>query len=183
MQPHSGAKKPSIWDPQPPAPVIELSAFNGKKPNKVVPVPREYQRQTLARERDLLVNDIKIQTNCVAIPRWDSQGKVTSFELHGSGYAIDKAVRLLNSWISNAQKKSIGASAWAKMPAWVYNDWYYQTVEIMELERKQKYKGDIVPDDNGELPKHTVSWRGSSRYRLLTHREGHRELARGSQHP
>ncbi|KAH7095379.1 hypothetical protein FB567DRAFT_29175 [Paraphoma chrysanthemicola] len=160
MQSHPACKKPSIWDPQPPAPVIDKSAFIGKKPSKVISVPHEYQRVTLARERDLLVHDIKENTNCVVIPQWDRQGKVTSFDLHGSGFAVDKAVRRLHEWISNAQKKSVGASAWAKMPAWIYNDWYYQTVETMELERKQKYKGGIVPNDDGELPdcKAIVVW-------------------------
>lgn len=157
MQSQSTSKKPSVWDPQPPAPVFDKSVFIRKKPNKVIPVPHEYQRLTLARERDLLIHDIKDKTNCVVIAQWDRQGKVTSFELHGAGFAIDKAVRLLNDWISNAPKKSIGASAWAKMPAWIYDDWYYKTVEIMELERKQKYKGDIVPNDDGELPEYKVS--------------------------
>ncbi|KAF2034863.1 hypothetical protein EK21DRAFT_55491 [Setomelanomma holmii] len=155
MQQRSTSKHPSIWDPPPPAPVVDRSALIGKKPNKVIPVPREYQRQTLGRERDILINDVKIKTNCDIVLRWDLT-KITSFELFGSGPAVDKATRYVNEWISNAQKKSIGASAWAKISAWEYLKWYYDTVEELEVDRKQKYTGPIGPNELGELPKQEV---------------------------
>jgi hypothetical protein len=150
------SKLPTIWDPAPP-PVsgVDNSAFVGKKPTKVIPVASEYRRQTLTRERQLLTNDIKHETDCDVVPHWD-QGKITSFDIYGPAYGVEKATTRLNEWISNAHTKSIGASAWAKLPAYDYNKWYYAQVEERDNEWKQQFKGPFPSQDDENAPKYTV---------------------------
>jgi hypothetical protein len=59
------------WNPAPPGPAADQQVSKGKIPNKIIPVPHEYRRDTLARERDVLVNDIKISTDCTVVPHWE----------------------------------------------------------------------------------------------------------------
>jgi len=151
---------PTIWDAPPSASGVDRSAFIGKKANKTIPVPYEYRRQTTTRERDNLVADIKDKTNCAVIPRLEDQGrgKIKSFDVYGAGSGLEKAVRSLNVWISDANVKSIGSSAWAKIGAYDSDTWYYNKVQLLEDERKQQFKGPIPGEGGAEsIPLHSVS--------------------------
>ncbi|KAF2833240.1 hypothetical protein CC86DRAFT_415001 [Ophiobolus disseminans] len=149
---------PSIWSAAPPG-GIDRSAFTGKKPNKIIPVPHEYRRQTLSRERDMLIHDVEQKTGCDLVPHWD-QGKVTSFDIYGSGHGVEKATVYLNHWISNAHTKSIGASAWAKLPAYDPNKWYYAQVEELDNVYKQRFRGPVPSEGDADAPRHAavVDW-------------------------
>jgi hypothetical protein len=132
-------------------------SFAGKKPNRTVTVPLEYQRQTLTRERDTLVNDVQVETNCHVDPHLD-QGKIKSFDIYGAGSNLNKAVARINEWISNAHTKSRESAAWAKLPAYDANKWHYDRVEEKENESKQRFKGPVPPQGDPDAPRHTVSW-------------------------
>jgi hypothetical protein len=150
---------PSSWDAPPSASGVDRSAFIGKKPNRTIPVPHEYRRQTLTRERDVLVADIKDKTNCTVFPRLESQGlgKIKSFDIFGSGSGLEQAFRYLNGWISSAGTKSMGSSAWAKISAYDSDTWYYNKVQQLEDMKKERYKGPIPDEDEDEaVPTHSV---------------------------
>jgi hypothetical protein len=146
---------PSIWDDPPPAPPVNASAFAGKNPNKVISVPHEYQRRTLSRESDTLINDIKVNTNCSVVPHW-IQGKIVLFDIYGAGPGVEKAVRHINHWITNARNKSRESSAWAKMKAYNDETWRNEQVESMENERKQRFKGPVPPVGDPDAPTQVV---------------------------
>jgi hypothetical protein len=148
-------RTPTVWDALPQAPLVDPSSFIGKKPSKTIPVPPEYRRHTLARERDTLVYDILVEANCHVVPHWD-QGKIKSFDIHGTGHSLEKAVTRINLWIASAHIKSKESSAWAKLPAHDPNKWYYDRVEEKEHESKQRYKGPIPLPDDPDAPKYAV---------------------------
>jgi hypothetical protein len=159
-------RKPSVWNTTPRTSLIDPNAFKGKKPTKIVPVPHEYRRQTFARERDTLINDLRVETDCIVIPHWD-QTTIKYFEIFGSGPNAEKAIRHLHQWISNAHVKSVASSAWAKMPAYNFDKWYYDEVEKLEIERKQRFRGPPPPAEGNDVPKHAVSLTGY--YISITH--------------
>ena len=144
------------WSAAPPVSATDPNALKNKKPTKVIPVPPEFRRLCHAVERNTLVNDIKTSTGCTVIPQWD-QGRVYQFGIIGTGAGLEKAVRRLNEWIASAHVKSKDASAWAKMPAFDPNKWYYEKVEEMEQQHKQIFKGPIPDVAEGEMPLLSVS--------------------------
>jgi hypothetical protein len=149
--------KHTVWNAPAPAPLIDPDAFIGKKPTKIIPVPSEYRRQTLARERDKLIHDLRVETNCHVVPHWE-QGTIKSFDIYGAGSGVERAIGRLNQWISNAHTKAIAASAWGKISAYNYDKWYYNQVEQMENTRKQLYRGPKPPEGHPDEPSHFVSW-------------------------
>jgi hypothetical protein len=162
-------RTPTVWDAPPQAPLVDPRSFIGKKPSKTISVPPEYRRETLARERDTLIYEILVEANCHVVPRWD-QGKVKSFDIHGTGRDLEKAVTRINSWIAKAYIKSKESSAWAKLPAYDPNKWYYDRVEEKELESKKRFKESVPLPDDPDAPKHTVSWKVSLLGAVLMHR-------------
>jgi hypothetical protein len=147
---------PTVWNAPAPAPLIDPNAFTGKKPNKTIPVPPEYRRQTLIRERETLINDLRVDTNCHVVPHWDQGGIVMSLDIYGAGSSVEKAIGRINLWISTAHTKAKAAASWAKMPAYNFNDWYYEQVEQHENIRKQLYKGPVPPEGHPDAPRHFV---------------------------
>jgi hypothetical protein len=125
------------------------------KPNKIIPVPQEFRRLTQARERDIIVDDIKTNTGCVVIPQWEA-GRIYQFGIAGGGTGLEKAVRYINQWIANAHVKSKDSSAWAKMPAFDQNKWYYEQVEEWERQRKDVFKGKAPEVPEGETPLQSI---------------------------
>ncbi|KAL1791959.1 hypothetical protein ACET3X_009710 [Alternaria dauci] len=121
------------------------------KPNRTIPVPQEFRRPTHARECENIVNEVKIRTGCVVIPQWDS-GRICQFGIAGGGAGLEKAVRYINQWISNAHVKSKDSSAWAKMPAFDPDKWYYEQIEEMERQRKEVFRGTAPKVSEGEAP-------------------------------
>ncbi|KAI4686537.1 uncharacterized protein J4E84_005818 [Alternaria hordeiaustralica] len=121
------------------------------KPKRFIPVPPEYRRLTHTTERELIVNEIKINTGCDVIPKWDA-GYITQFAIAGQGAGLEKAVRYINHWISNAHIKSKDSSSWAKTPAFDHNKWYYDSIEERERQRKDGFKGKAPEVPKGEMP-------------------------------
>ncbi|KAI4687641.1 uncharacterized protein J4E88_003232 [Alternaria novae-zelandiae] len=121
------------------------------KPKRFIPVPPEYRRLTHTTERELIVNEIKINTGCDVIPKWDA-GYITQFAIAGQGAGVEKAVRYINHWISNAHIKSKDSSSWAKTPAFDHNKWYYDSIEERERQRKDEFKGKAPEVSKGEMP-------------------------------
>lgn len=119
---------------------IDQNALRGMKPNRIIPVPPEFRRSCRASERDLIINDIHVNTGCRVLAQWD-QSIIYQFEIFGTGAGLEKAIRYINQWISNAHTKSKESTAWAKTPAFDANAWYYEQVEGLELQRKQVFKG------------------------------------------
>ncbi|RMZ69122.1 dna polymerase v family and armadillo-type fold domain-containing [Pyrenophora seminiperda CCB06] len=129
-----------------------------KKPNKVIPVPLEFQRRTQIGEGDILVNEVKTDTGCELIPLWDKgKTRIYEFGIVGAGSGLEKAVRYINEWIFKARSKSTEASAWAKTPAFDPNKWYQNEIEEMERHRKQKFKGPL-PHNASQLERKIVYW-------------------------
>ncbi|EOA81902.1 uncharacterized protein SETTUDRAFT_96874 [Exserohilum turcica Et28A] len=128
---------------------IDQNALRGMKPNRIIPVPPEFRRSCRASERDLIINDIHVNTGCRVLAQWD-QSIIYQFEIFGTGAGLEKAIRYINQWISNAHTKSKESTAWAKTPAFDANAWYYEQVEGLELQRKQVFKGPA--------PESTVRW-------------------------
>ncbi|KAI4925033.1 uncharacterized protein J4E92_007071 [Alternaria infectoria] len=121
------------------------------KPKRFIPVPPEYRRLTHTTERELIVNEIKINTGCDVIPKWDA-GYITQFAIAGQGAGVEKAVRYINHWISNAHIKSKDSSSWAKTPAFDHNKWYYDSIEERERQRKEEFKGKAPEVSKGDMP-------------------------------
>ncbi|KAI4604780.1 hypothetical protein J4E80_010936 [Alternaria sp. BMP 0032] len=121
------------------------------KPKRFIPVPPEYRRLTHTTERELIVNEIKINTGCDVIPKWEA-GYITQFAIAGQGAGVEKAVRYINHWISNAHIKSKDSSSWAKTPAFDHNKWYYDSIEERERQRKDEFKGKAPEVSKGEMP-------------------------------
>jgi hypothetical protein len=149
-------RTPTVWDDSPRVPLVDPSSFAGKKPTKTIPVPPEYRRQTLSRERDTLIYDVLVEANCHVVPHWD-QGKIKSFDIYGSGHDLERAVTRINRWILSAHIKSKESSAWAKLPAYDPNKWYYDRVEEKEHESKQRFKEPAPQPEDPDAPKYTVS--------------------------
>jgi hypothetical protein len=144
------------WSAAPPISATDPNALRNRRPNKVIPVPQEFRRLSHLAERNTLVNDIKTSTGCTVVPQCD-QGRVLQFGIIGAGAGLEKAIRQINEWISNAHVKSKDSSAWAKMPAFDVNKWYYEQVTEMELQHKQIFKGPIHEAAEGEAPLPSVS--------------------------
>jgi hypothetical protein len=144
------------WSAAPAISATDPNVLKNKKPNKIIPVPPEFRRLSHAAERNTLVNDIKTGTGCTVIPQWD-QGRVYQFGIIGAGQGLEKAVRRINEWIATAHVKSKDASAWAKMPAFDANKWYYDQVQELEQQHKQVFKGAIPEVVEGETPLLSVS--------------------------
>lgn len=121
------------------------------KPNKTIVVPQEFRRPTHARECDNIVNEVKIITGCTVIPQWND-GRIYQFGIVGGGVGLEKAVRYINQWISNAHVKSKDSSAWARMSAFDPNKWYYEKIEEMERQRKEAFRGTAPKVSEGETP-------------------------------
>jgi hypothetical protein len=150
-------ERTTVWNAPAPAALVDPTAFIGKKPNKIIPVPPEYRRQTLTRERETLINDLRVDTNCHVVPHWDQGGIIMSFDIYGTGSSVEKAIGRINQWISNAHVKAKAAASWAKLPGYNFNDWYYEQVEQHENIRKQLYKGPVPPEGHPDAPCHFVS--------------------------
>lgn len=151
--------------------IPRASPLTGRKPNKTIPVPSEFRRDTHARERDVLVNDIKVKTDCQLVPHWE-QGKICRFDIYGPSAGVEKAVALINKWISNAHVKSKDSSAWAKLPAFDVDDWYYEKVAEMEGERKKMFLGPKPdrPEGAAQLPNVCCTSCDRDQWSLTLHR-------------
>ena len=99
----------------------------------------------------MIVNELKIKTGCAVIPQWD-QGRIYQFGIVGTGAGLERAVWYINQWISKAHIKSMDSAAWAKTPAFDTNKWYYEEVEVLELERKQVFR-ESAPEGETSLIK------------------------------
>ncbi|KAI8941368.1 hypothetical protein NX059_002592 [Plenodomus lindquistii] len=139
------------------SPTAPPAVDKSRKPNKIIPVPQEYRVVTLMRERDTLVKDILLHTGCTVVPR-SEQGRIVRFDIYGA--AVDLATTYINTWIVKSPIKSKASSAWAKMPAFNADDWYYKQVTEMEAGRKQMFKGPApeVTEDAPKLPSIIVDW-------------------------
>lgn len=140
-------------------PLIDPDKYKDKKPNKVIPVPPEYRRQTLGREGANLIYDIRVGANCHVVLQWDKPpafgGRyIIAFEIYGAGADVERGVSRINQWIFQAHVKSRDASAWAKIPAYNPDDWYYQQIEAKQNARKALFRGPVPPSDHPDAPKH-----------------------------
>ncbi|KAL5116760.1 hypothetical protein ACEQ8H_005372 [Pleosporales sp. CAS-2024a] len=157
-----GGSKPTVRDVPAPPPGIDPAAYIGKKLN-CVHVPCEFRRHTLKAERNTLVHDLQVDTGCHVVPHWEQgTGKIKLFEIYGSRSGVEKAVAYIYSWITASQTnpKTTAASAWAKIPAYNFNNWYYKGVDQMVNEHKQQYKGPVPLEGEQEAPSHflVVDW-------------------------
>lgn len=150
-----GTPRFTPWNAPPLGSGIDPSKYVGKKPNKVILVPYEYRRQTLAREGDNLINELRFKANCHVILKWDL-GKIIAFEIHGAGADVERGVSQVNQWISQAHIKSKDSSAWAKIPAYDPNDWYYDCIETMQDSRKLLFKGPMPLKGHPDAATHTT---------------------------
>lgn len=135
------------WSDVKQVPLIDPKDYVGKKPNKIIPVPKEFQRQLQPGERRVLAHEIRVDTNCVVFAKFDKhRGIVYQFDIFGSGHGIEKATVRLNEWITNAKSTSKYSQKWAKLSAFDFNRWYYDRVDELEDDRRLKFKGEPPHD-------------------------------------
>lgn len=134
----------------------DKDVFSRKKPSKIISVPPELRRHTFARERDILVNEIKCSTGCSVNLHYE-QGKISQLDIIGPGTNVDKAARQINQWVSKKHSKAKESSVWAKTRAFDPNKWYYEEVEEKERMRKQVFRGPIPEAFGGEAELQRVS--------------------------
>jgi hypothetical protein len=114
------------------------------KPSRIIDVPPESRRRVLSNEREQLLQDVHLSTGCDVVARWGKDhGAIYRFEIFGSGLGLDRAVRLLNDWVSQALKRSEKSSAWAKLETHDADKWYYDEVERLDEEWSQQFKGPV----------------------------------------
>ncbi|KAL6708415.1 hypothetical protein ACN47E_002678 [Coniothyrium glycines] len=130
-----------------------------RKPNKSIPVPLEFRRISQPSEREILVYNVKLKTDCILVPRWE-ESRIHRFDIYGSASGVDKAVAIVNKWITNAHSKSKDASAWAKTPAFDLNQWQDERDLETENELKKEFlrpRPDMA-EDAVHLPRVIVDW-------------------------
>lgn len=135
-----------------------MGVERGRKLKKAISVPPEFQRVTYSSERELLVKDLLLKTGCVVVPHWE-QGKIYRFDIYGSDNGVERAVGDINRWISQAHAKSKDSTAWAKLPAFNADEWYYDRVTQMEGDRKQIFLGPVpeLSDDSPRPPSVSIT--------------------------
>ncbi|KAF2691292.1 hypothetical protein K458DRAFT_287346 [Lentithecium fluviatile CBS 122367] len=125
--------------------------FIGRKPSRTVNVPSEYIRDTTIREKERVVDELKLETGCDVLPRTDHKKRITRFEIYSAGSGVDNAVVKVNEWIVKASTKSKESSAWAKLPAFFHDKWYDNAVREAEKARRARFK-EPIPEGT------VVSW-------------------------
>ncbi|KAF2739947.1 hypothetical protein EJ04DRAFT_604586 [Polyplosphaeria fusca] len=128
-----------------------------RKPNRSILVPPEIRPDVVKLTLQDLTRKLKTETGCDVVPHFGGHSKLTSFDIFGAGTGPERAVKSLNEWIATASTKSAASSAWAKMPAFDPNKWYYNEIDIMEQNRKQVFKG-AVPQENRPGFRKLVDW-------------------------
>lgn len=116
----------------------------GRRPNKTILVPEEYRPTARPQVLEQLTSYWQEKTGCEVIYQLQFR-KLIKFDIFGSGARLDHAIRVINKWIEGANTKTPASSAWAKMPAFDPNQWYYDEINAMEAERKEMFRS-AMPD-------------------------------------
>ena len=123
--------------------------LNQKKVACTIPVHLEYRRPTHPREGDTLVNSVYKDTGCIVVAHWQQQS-IDHFDVYpGSNHS--NAVAAINRWIARGNEKSAESSAWAKMRAFNFDDWYQQRLQQQDNELRLRFLGP-VPDVQEDEP-------------------------------
>lgn len=117
-----------------------MDELRHKKANRTIPVHPEFRRETHKTECDRLLQDVRVDTGCIVLAYWDHY-KIVKFDVFG-GAGVESAVGMLNDWIAKGGERTKGSRAWAKMPAYNADQWYYGAVQQMEDARKEAFKTD-----------------------------------------
>jgi hypothetical protein len=121
--------------------------FGSRKPAEEIDVPREYRRTTYQREADRLTHTWKVEYGC-DVALWWEQWRITKFAVYGTGAGLEKTIGEIHKWILKAKDKAKESSAWAKMPAYDVNEWWFEQVRSKEAARKEVFKGPVPEDDD-----------------------------------
>lgn len=120
----------------------------GRKPSKTIIVPNEYRPTIRPQDLERLTSHWHKETGCEVLYVMRSRILV-KFDIFGSGAPLEHAIRIINKWIQGANTRSSASSQWAKTPAFDPYQWYYDKINAMEAERKERFKG---PMPNGLVP-------------------------------
>ncbi|KAF2472162.1 uncharacterized protein BDR25DRAFT_313338 [Lindgomyces ingoldianus] len=126
-----------------------------RKPNRTVNVPIEYQPSMSWPDLERISKVLSVESGCEVVPRMENR-QPTKFEIFGQGLQLEAAVKVVNRWIENAPSKTPASSSWPKTSAFHANKWYYDTVKQMDMERKEKFKGE--PPEEAGLIRVVVDW-------------------------
>ena len=128
---------------------VPESDIRHKKVAYKIPVQPEYRRPTHRREGDNLVNSVYNETGCIVVAHWQRQF-IVGFDVL-TALNSSNAVASINQWIARGDEKSKESSAWAKMPAFKFNDWYQQRLQQQDNEFRERFLGP-VPDVQEDEP-------------------------------
>jgi hypothetical protein len=127
----------------------------GRKPTRTIQVPEGTLPHIPHNNIITTCNFWKGESNgCEVVAQWSHGPKykdivsrrLTGFNLYGTGSQADAAVRIINKWIESVRNKNPSTTRWAKNKAFDANKWYYDEINQMENERRQKFKGP-PPDE------------------------------------
>lgn len=114
--------------------------MSSRKPIKVIQVPAENRSNVYFNTIKNLCGFWKNDTGCEIVPIKGYDNRVVRFDFYGSSTQAEAALRVVNTWLENANRKTAASQAWAKTPAFDANKWYYAEVEAMEADRKEMFK-------------------------------------------
>lgn len=128
---------------------LQESEIRHKKVACKIPVQPEYRRTTHLREGVTLVNSVYKDTGCIVVAHWQQQF-IVGFDVL-TGPNSSNAVASINQWIAQGNEKSKESSAWAKMHAFKFDNWYQQQLQQQDNELRERFTKP-VPDVQEDEP-------------------------------
>lgn len=125
----------------------QSSNIDGRRPNRIINVPKESQRATVARERQMIETIWVTETGCRIVPQTAESTAggliITRFDLFGTGNNLEKAVQKVENWIRQAKTKSSATTAWAKTPAYDPKAWSEEYNQSQVQKRKMNFTKEM----------------------------------------
>jgi hypothetical protein len=143
--------------------MVGSADVSGRKPTRTIQIPDKMLPTITPHDVNRYTNLCKTEANATdvdIIPQWNRgprfneiiPRKLVALNLYGPACQADAAVRRLNKWMENLRGRSDATARWAKQKAFDPNKWYYEEVNQLEKERKQKFKGPPPDGDGDEVP-------------------------------
>ena len=114
---------------------------DGRRPNHIINVPPEYQRETFSLEREAMTARWKTETGCEILPQSKGPQRliIERFEIFGATSHLEKAIQKIEEWIRSSRIKSAAAATWGKIPAYDPKVWGREYTEHQQQLWKQQF--------------------------------------------
>ena len=96
-----------------------------------------------------MANSVYKDTGCIVVAHWQQQF-IVGFDVL-TGPNSSNAVASINQWIAQGNEKSKESSAWAKMHAFKFDNWYQQQLQQQDNELRERFTKP-VPDVQEDEP-------------------------------